>query len=115
MRPDIRYVAGAWIAGNIPEGSRIAREAYTCAVDEEWFESTFIGICGLAYITPDSLRSAGFDYVVAASHKRFESRDGRYSRERAMYASHIREFDTVKLFRTGSTYQGSSMRILKVQ
>lgn len=115
MRPDIRYVAGAWIAENIPEGSHIAREAYTCMVDGDRFESTFIGICGLAYIAPDSLRRAGCDYVIAASHARFESSPGEYPRETAVYGNHLRRFETVKVFEPGRTYQGSSIRILKVR
>jgi hypothetical protein len=115
MKPDIRSVADAWLAKNLPGGSFIAREDYTPMCDRADFRVRYIGICGLAYMTPDSMVKAGYDYCIAAGHGRFNQNPGKYARERSTYAAILKAFPTIMLFLPGDRYIGDTVRILQVK
>jgi len=115
MKPDIRKVADAWIGANLPAGSLIAREDYTPMCDRGDFRVRYIGICGLAYVTPDSMFKAGYDYCIAAGHGRFNQNPGKYARERSNYAAILAAFPTIRLFLPGDRHIGDTVRILRVK
>jgi len=114
-RPDLRYVASEWINNNLPSGSSIAREEYTPYYDDKKFKSTYIGICGLAYLKPDSIINAGLDFIVTTGHDRFTKNPEKYSQEIKNYNEHLQRFDIIKDFKAESHYHGGDIKILKVK
>lgn len=115
MKKDIRYVAQEWVNENLPAGSWVAREEYTPFVDEEKFTCTYLDICGLSYMSVDSVRNAGYDYIISASHDRFLSNPKKHAEEIENYNNMLREFEIIKEFDPGQKYRGSKMLILKIK
>lgn len=113
-KPDIRYAAAEWINENLPTGSRIAREEYTPYCDNNKFDCTYIDICGLAFITPDTIRKKGYDYVVSASHDRFLRYPEKCAKEIENYNNILHEFEVIKEFNPGHKYRGSKIQIFKI-
>ncbi len=115
IKPDIRYVAQQWINENIPPGSFVAREEYTPYYDEKKFKSVYLGITGLAFITPDSVYSLGCDYIVSAGYGRFRNDQERYSVNLMTIAQHEKKYDLIKTFNPGKHYRGHTLKIYKVK
>lgn len=114
-KPDIRYTASEWINENLPAGSRIAREEYTPYCDDNEFVCTYIGICGLAFITPGTIRKNGYDYVISASHDRFLRYPEKCAKEIENYRNILSEFDVIKEFDPGKKFRGDIIRIIKIE
>jgi hypothetical protein len=115
LRPDIRYASSAWINANTPDTCTVAREEYT-AYFAPPRRSIDIFTCGLAAISPDSLRSLGVDYVITnrSVHDRFLNDPERYGKQIQQYRAHFDEFETVAEIEAGDCYQGGDQVILKV-
>ena len=114
-KPDIRYTAEQWIDTHLPSGSVIAHEEYTPLYDENKFKSVYIGICGLAFITPGTIRKNGYDYVISASHDRFLRYPEKYAKEIENYRNILSEFDVIKEFDPGKKFRGDIIRIIKIE
>ncbi len=115
QKPDIRYHVGDWIDANLPEGSVVAREEYTPYFSDKKFKSIYLGICGLAYITPDSVRSLGCDYIISAGYERFKENPELFSQNIANFKQHEKEFQTVKTFSPEGKYRGEKQIVFKVK
>lgn len=113
-KPDIRYSVEQWINTHLSSGSVIAREEYTPFYDENKFTSIYIGICGLAFITPDMIRKKGYDYIISASHDRFLNNPKKHAEEIENYNNMLREFEIIKEFDPGQKYRGSKIQIFKI-
>ena len=99
----------------LPPGSFVAREEYTPYYDEKKFKSVYLGITGLAFITPDSVYNLGCDYIVSAGYGRFRNDQERYSENLMNIAQHEKEYDVIKTFNPGKHYRGHTLKIYKVK
>jgi 4-amino-4-deoxy-L-arabinose transferase-like glycosyltransferase len=112
-RQDIRYEVSDWVNSNLPAGSRIMREEYTPYFDSVFYV-TDIGICGLSYICPDSIRRSNVDFLVTNvnSHGRHLTDTAACRPLIQTYKSHFKEFDTVRRFEPGNRFSGEEIVIL---
>lgn len=115
LKTDIRYLAQEWIGNNLPRGSRIAYEEYTPFLDNTKFSTTYIGICGSAFMSPDSIRNAGYDYLISASHSRFLRSPKKYAEEIENLRKIQSEFTVVQQFNPDNRYRGNKILVIKAK
>ncbi len=108
---DSRRTASSWIAGNLPEGSRIAIEPYAPFVNPDVFCVTAVGQMiqhpATWYVTN------GIEYLVFGEwmYGRFYSDPDRYSQQISRYEELFDTFGLVRTFEDG----GYEVRIYQVQ
>jgi 4-amino-4-deoxy-L-arabinose transferase-like glycosyltransferase len=108
--PDSRETARAWIAANLPAGSKIALESYAPFVDPERFKVQ--GFLRMIDQPPDWYATNHFDYLVFSQGMfgRFRDNSDLYPAEAAQYESFFDRFALLKTFEDG----GLEVRIHRV-
>jgi 4-amino-4-deoxy-L-arabinose transferase-like glycosyltransferase len=110
LQVDSRETARAWIAGNLPAGSKIALESYAPFVDPQQFEVQ--GFLRMIEQAPDWYAANGFDYLVFSQGMfgRFYDKPDLYPDQVFQYDSFFNRFPLVKKFTDG----GLEVRIYRV-
>lgn len=115
LKKDIRYSASEWIDKNIPQGSCVAWEDHRPFFNNEKFKCIHIGTCALAYMTPESVRNAGYEYVVSDFYEPMKHKPGLYKKEIDNYKKLLKEFEMIQEFEPGNSYCGNRVRIIKIR
>jgi hypothetical protein len=108
---DSRETARQWIDENLPEGARIAVEAYSPFVDPTRFAVQ--GLARMIYHPPEWYEQRGFDFLVFSErmYGRFYRESQRYTSEVTQYDSFFGRFPLVRTFDDG----GYEVRIYRVE
>ncbi len=115
LKKDIRYIVSEWVDENLPQGSCVVWEDHRPFFKNKKYTCIHIGTSALAYMEPEVIRSAGYEYVISEFHEQMKQKPRKFSKQICNYEKLLDEFTILKVFDPGSTYRGHTIRIIKIE